>query len=205
MKFLSQPRASNTCIVTCLLMVNEEYGLNEKQIWSAYFNPGLSCYSPYGIEQNFKELRCVKFSDFKNSCLPLPFLLNISPPGIISHFIVIKYVDFTNKILLANDPLGEYPYYKLGKGEDVAYSFETLAISTNCFAIFLDKNKTNINAHNKSYAIEDLSRNIKFRLENNPYAEQQLLSKKIKIFPRYQLLSRHDGFTVMRGVHEKRL
>lgn len=199
MIYVKQKRTSNLCLVSCLLMLQKEFELSEQKIWEPYFYKHLSFYSPYGISQNFNNLSCIECYCLEN--IPTPFILNFSPPGIISHFIVIKLINKFHKTAIVNDPLGVYPYTQIKSGEHIEYTLDFLCSSRClCFAVVPQLEKLNY-CFIKSYAIEDLSRGISFRLYNNYYALCQIL-RSIEVPNKFKLLNKDDGIKIMRQIYE---
>ena len=106
MKYIKQTRYSNKCVVNCLLMGGDEFGITEYQVKEAKKNLKVSMFSPLGLITSFP---CLKYVD-KNSLFSdedkYPMILCLSPPKMISHYILVTEYDKDKKELTCNDPLG---------------------------------------------------------------------------------------------------
>ena len=60
MRYLSQNHTDNDCIIKCLLMICDELEISEADIYKAYNDTSISCYSAHGILTNFKNLGCIE-------------------------------------------------------------------------------------------------------------------------------------------------
>lgn len=203
MQYIPQKTTSNSCVINCLKMLKDELHIPEESIDAAYINKQISCYSPSGLLYNFPHLSINKNIDLDFLRKNTPVVICSAFPGILSHFLVVKNVN--NSIITVDDPLGVYPYKIRRSGANIEYLFEEVK---NFFRFCLykgNRESKDTGVIDLEFGIEDLSRDIQFRLINNNYANSQLHNKKIHHYSVYKLLNKRDGMDILKEIYDKKL
>ena len=202
MKYIKQTRHSNKCVVNCLLMGGDEFGITEYQVKEAKKNLKVSMFSPLGLITNFP---CLKYVDknilFSDGC-KYPMILCLSPPKMISHYILVTGYDKDKKELTCNDPLGCYPYFINQSGDSIKYSLEMLKKFAD-WGLCKGENDS-IDYLDKGYTIGDLSRSIRFALIRHPYARRQLEKKGLlDQYNKVKSLTDSDWSKILKQIYGK--
>ena len=195
MRYIRQKHTDNDCITKCLLMICEELEISEEEIYKAYRDKKISCYSAYGILTCFSNLGCIAKKDLFKHGTNYPIIICLEPYSRPCHYMVVKECNHDDDCIVVNDPLGKHPNYIDRNGENQTYYLKDI-IDDVVWGICKggDRNFDNLLP---GYAIEDLSRGIDIPLYKNPLALKQLRDRNIPIKKYIEPMNMGDGYKLM--------